>query len=295
MGKHSFQRTLTIFGVLFLVGLSLVLLNSCTNQVTQQIVDKLPQNTKGNYEKTIHEFVIFEYFTKYDFSHFIDTFRANKQYFLDDNQVNYEKLTAFIIENFYLFSDYELYEEIINQARIKYQVPETNVMENIFSENVKQQYLDYKHEYGGRNRLLFNKQAKYEEMYAYYQTNLAPKLSPPERNSFETLLMLTYNSDSFFPIISFLEESLKTMGYSNAYDEFLKFALNNSKFYNEEEVSLRRGIFDSPIGSLISISHQLVLLLQSSFADEQQWCLTFTDNIMYCRDCPLSNLSQHEP
>jgi len=63
----------------------------CTNQITKHTNNELPSLKYNNYVKTFHEYVILEYFSQYDFTHFVNTFRVNKHFYVDRDEVDYDK------------------------------------------------------------------------------------------------------------------------------------------------------------------------------------------------------------
>jgi len=183
-----------------------------------------PDTTVG-----IHDFILTEYFKRYDSSHFLKTFRVNMHQFIVNDAIDYALATKFVVENIELFSDSSLYDEVLNKALRKFQHHSTNA-ENAFSQNNIKRFLDFKHQYGGINLMHFNYWEQYNELFTYYKQKIAPTLSPHEKEHHDILFDKIFKAYSSSEILGFLEDTRNDANFSIHYVSSLDFTIDSIRY-----------------------------------------------------------------
>ena len=268
----------------FLISLIVVLLIfaviiSCENLVNDD--SNLFKTYTEGYETTIHEYVLYEYFSRYDSSHYVDILLENSHSFIKDNEIEYYLLSEFIIENLHLFTDAKLFEEIISESKNKFNIDENTFIENMFSDSVKTKYLDYKNEHGGRNLMVFTIDENMDMLWENYDKNIKNLLTAAEQVHFETFLELSFQAESFIPMISFLEESIDNESFTDMYNQVLKFTLNTSRFYDTVGFL---GSDDIDVDITI-IPFTIVRLFLGNINDTQAFILQYAWDTNFCFEC----------
>ena len=112
------KNKLTIITIVSIISLSIIgFIIGCSSNATKNNETTTNIQMMGpSYEMTIHEYIINEYFTRYDFSHYEETIKNNTQIMTKSGKFDVYLATIFIIPNMHLFTDVSLYVEIINDA-----------------------------------------------------------------------------------------------------------------------------------------------------------------------------------
>ncbi len=119
------------------------------------------------YEKTAHEYIMLEYFKRYDFSHYKDTIESNSASFVIDGEFDKNLATEFIIKNLHLFTDSFLYSTIVIEAMNKFSFNNPEDFPIAFTSDAKKEIFDYKNEHTGINALQFSIMKKMQNCLAY--------------------------------------------------------------------------------------------------------------------------------
>ena len=190
----------------------------------------------NTFEITIHEYLLKEFWKRYDFSKIENAISENHHLLVNRSGSIDEYLTIkFFADNIESFRDDLLFADIAKKASKLYSVHVDVDMINLFSQEGAREFIDYDQQYGGMNLLLSDKNAVKQQWLNRYEKNIKNRLSINEQAHYEDFLNFMYSGVSIGDAIAYLESTKIRGSFSEIYSEFLDFAYNNYSFYEEEK------------------------------------------------------------
>lgn len=196
-------------------------------------------NSGKSYDLTMHEYIVYEYLTRYNFKHFPSILKKNEHNFVQGNKFLVGPATTFIVENLDLFTDAKLAKQIYNEALLKFPSVKVGEIVEPFSEEFKRIFLDYKHQFGGVNLMNFSKSKSFEELFTFSTSpEITQHYSTEENEHYKEFLLMIKNENSLSSMIKYFTNTRDTSKFSRKYLAIIDFAINTLKFYEEERESI---------------------------------------------------------
>jgi hypothetical protein len=234
------NKAVCVVSILILVVLGVVI--GCSNQITRDSsysdvnIPNIGYDGK-RYELTAHEYIVGEYARRYSTDHYAKVMKENSHLFFNEKRNGNDEylFTKFVVDNIDIFTDSDLYDEIIAEARVIFSIDDDSYIPNAFTEDEIREYMDYDHVFGGINILQFSSEILGNEWRNYVEETFYNELSSTEKNHYDIMFnMFFFSNSTRQEIIEYIENTKDNNDYSDSYKSFLELSLNILYFYEDE-------------------------------------------------------------
>jgi len=246
MSNNSKRKNIVGVSALLVLIIVVAMIVGCDNLTTRGNLNSENQ-PKITYTLTAHEWVILQYEKRFDMKR-IENLIAEKEQFTSvrNEEICVDELTQFLIDNLDVWGDEDLFDKIIEEAKIKFSISDDIEILNPFSNAGRRVFFDNNEQYDGVNILRLNidenqnvthdRETSLGELQKLYEKEGRQNHNQYERENFETMFSMVINRSSSDDILDFIRISKTDPRFSGDYINSLLFAENTLLFYESGDI-----------------------------------------------------------
>jgi len=188
-----------------------------------------------NYKLTIHEFILLEYNRRLDRIRISENLMTNKDEWMYNEIFKEYEFSEFYVNNIELFTDIDLFHEVLEEAREKYGVEQGAPLWSPYDPEILEMLGDYDGSHDGINLIRLGRQERLNDLRDWIERNANSEwgnYTEYEHVHFQQLWNMIRNDRRFRELIQFVEWTKDDVELSPEYKSILDFAINTFKFYN---------------------------------------------------------------